>query len=120
MAALNCISISDPDIKKSASLLKQACLDSGFFYVIDHGISEEFMNVVFFQSRRFFNLPLHKKMELLRNENHRGYVPTLFETLDPENQVQGLFPNLRASAKLLINLSLGCFILNAFLGNNTH
>ncbi|KAL0923938.1 hypothetical protein M5K25_004726 [Dendrobium thyrsiflorum] len=91
MTALNCISISDPDIQKSISLLKQACLDSGFFYVIDHGISEEFLNEVFFQSRKFFDLPLHKKMELLRNEKHRGYTPTLDETLDPENQVHGDF-----------------------------
>lgn len=76
------------------SLLLQACLDSGFFYVINHGISEEFMNEVFFQSRKFFDLSLHKKMELLRNEKHRGYTPTLDETLDPENQVHGLFPIL--------------------------
>lgn len=89
MTALGCISISDPDIQKSISLLKQACLDSGFFYVIDHGISQELMNEVFFQSRRFFDLPLNKKMELLRNEKHRGYTPLLDQASDPENQVQG-------------------------------
>ncbi|KAH0467522.1 hypothetical protein IEQ34_004760 [Dendrobium chrysotoxum] len=89
VTALNCISISDPDIQKSISLLKQACLDSGFFYVIDHGISQEFMDEVFFQSRKFFGLPLHKKMELFRNEKFRGYTPTVDQTLDPENQVQG-------------------------------
>lgn len=54
------------------------------------------MNEVFFQSRRFFDLSLPTKMELLRNEKHRGYTPTLDETLDPENQVQGLFPFLMA------------------------
>ncbi|XP_020593920.1 2-oxoglutarate-Fe(II) type oxidoreductase-like [Phalaenopsis equestris] len=87
--ALNCISLSDPDIHKSVSLLKQACLDCGFFYVVDHGISLEFMDEVFFQSKRFFNLPLAEKMMLLRNEKHRGYTPALDELLDPENQVHG-------------------------------
>ncbi|XP_028548240.1 2-oxoglutarate-Fe(II) type oxidoreductase hxnY-like isoform X2 [Dendrobium catenatum] len=48
------------------------------------------MNEVFFQSTKFFALPLHKKMELFRNEKLRGYTPTLDQTLDPENQVQGV------------------------------
>ncbi|KAH0466744.1 hypothetical protein IEQ34_003982 [Dendrobium chrysotoxum] len=91
VTALNCISLSDPDIQKSISLLKQACLDSGFFYVSDHGISQEFMDEVFFQSKKFFDLPLHKKMELFRNEKLRGYTPTADQTLDPKNQVQGDF-----------------------------
>lgn len=87
--ALNCISLSDPDITKSVSLLKQACLDSGFFYVVDHGISQEFMDEVFAQSKKLFDLPLDEKMKLLRNEKHRGYTPMLDETLDRDNQVDG-------------------------------
>ncbi|KAK6941466.1 Isopenicillin N synthase-like, Fe(2+) 2OG dioxygenase domain, partial [Dillenia turbinata] len=68
---------------------KQACLDSGFFYVINHGISPEFMDEVFAQSTKLFRLPLTEKMKLLRNEKHRGYTPTLDEHLDHENQVNG-------------------------------
>ncbi|XP_019078621.2 2-oxoglutarate-Fe(II) type oxidoreductase hxnY isoform X1 [Vitis vinifera] len=88
-SVLNCIDLSSPDIHKSVSLLKQACLDSGFFYVINHGISQEFMDEVFAQSKRFFTLPLSEKMKHLRNEKHRGYTPVLDEVLDPENQVNG-------------------------------
>ncbi|XP_073110755.1 kihadalactone A synthase LFS isoform X1 [Elaeis guineensis] len=88
-AALNCISLADQDIKKSVSLLKQACLDSGFFYVIDHGISQEFMDEVFAQSKKFFDLPMDEKMKLLHNEKYRGYTPIFDETLDPDNQVKG-------------------------------
>lgn len=69
----------------------KACLDSGFFYVVNHGISEEFMDEVFAQSRTLFGLSLSEKMKLLRNEKHRGYTPVLDEVLDPENQVHGLF-----------------------------
>ncbi|KAK2997452.1 hypothetical protein RJ639_024724, partial [Escallonia herrerae] len=66
-----------------------ACLDSGFFYVVNHGISEEFMDEVFAKSKRFFDLPMKEKMKLLRNEKHRGYTPVLDEYLDPVNQING-------------------------------
>ncbi|KAK2986579.1 hypothetical protein RJ640_001708, partial [Escallonia rubra] len=89
VSVLNCVDLSSPDIQTSVSLLKQACLDSGFFYVINHGISEEFMDEVFAQSKRFFDLPMEEKMKLLRNEKHRGYTPVLDEYLDPVNQING-------------------------------
>lgn len=65
-------------------------MDSGFFYVINHGISQKFLDEVFAQSKRFFNLPLEEKMKLVRNEKNRGYSPILDEYLDPVNQIQGL------------------------------
>ncbi|XP_065850390.1 2-oxoglutarate-Fe(II) type oxidoreductase hxnY isoform X3 [Euphorbia lathyris] len=86
-SVLNCIDLSSSDIDKSVSSLKQACLDSGFFYVINHGISQEFMEEVFAESKKFFELPLVEKMKVLRNEKHRGYTPMLDEILDPDNQV---------------------------------
>lgn len=89
VSTLNCIDLSNPDIHQSVSLLKQACLDCGFFYVVNHGISQEFMDEVFGQSKSFFELPLNEKMKVLRNEKHRGYTPVLDELLDPDNQVHG-------------------------------
>ncbi|CAK9147681.1 unnamed protein product, partial [Ilex paraguariensis] len=74
---------------KVVPLQRKVCLDSGFFYVIDHGISEEFMDEVFSQSKRFFDLPIKEKMKLLRNTKYRGYTPVLHEHLDPINQVHG-------------------------------
>lgn len=89
ISALNCIDLSTSDIQHSVTLLKQACLESGFFYVINHGINQEFMEAMFEQSKRFFRLPLQDKMMLLRNEKNRGYTPILDEHLDPVNQVHG-------------------------------
>ncbi|KAJ4958935.1 hypothetical protein NE237_026046 [Protea cynaroides] len=89
VSLLNCIDLSSPDIQESVSLLKQACLESGFFYVVNHGISPDFMDEVFSQSKNFFDLPINEKMKLLRNEKNRGYTPTLDEYLDPVNQVNG-------------------------------
>ncbi|CAL5360500.1 unnamed protein product [Camellia sinensis] len=88
-SVLNCIDLSSPDILNSVSLLKQACLDSGFFYVINHGISQEFMDEVFYQSKSFFDLPVSEKMKVLRNKKHRGYTPPFDEHLDPVNQIHG-------------------------------
>ncbi|KAJ3693853.1 hypothetical protein LUZ60_009333 [Juncus effusus] len=86
---LNCISLSEPDITKSVALLKQACLESGFFYVTNHGISQEFMEEVFSQSKKFFDLPIKEKMKVMRNEKNRGYTPLFDELLDPDNQING-------------------------------
>ncbi|XP_038695363.1 2-oxoglutarate-Fe(II) type oxidoreductase hxnY-like isoform X2 [Tripterygium wilfordii] len=88
-SVLNCIDLTSSDIQHSVSSLKQACLDCGFFYVVNHGISQEFMDEVFVQSRKFFELGLEEKMKVLRNHKHRGYTPTLDEILDPDNQVHG-------------------------------
>ncbi|PHT59486.1 hypothetical protein CQW23_01849 [Capsicum baccatum] len=92
-SSLNCIDLSSPDIDTSVSLLKQAplslCFYSGFFCVVNHGISQEFMDEVLAQSKKFFDLPLEEKMKLLRNEKHRGYTPCLDEHLDAVNQING-------------------------------
>lgn len=79
-------------------LFFQACLDTGFFYAVNHGITEEFMHEVFAQSKRLFSLPLSDKMKLLRNEKHRGYTPILDELLDPDNQIRGIFCAIRLSS----------------------
>ncbi len=57
--------------------------------MVDHGISQELMDDVFAQSKKFFDHPINEKMELLRDEKNRGYTPMLDEILDPENQVNG-------------------------------
>ncbi|XP_031388369.1 2-oxoglutarate-Fe(II) type oxidoreductase hxnY-like isoform X2 [Punica granatum] len=87
VSTLNVIDLSGSDTHRSVSSLKQACLDCGFFYVINHGISDELMKEVFDQSRKAFALPLSEKMKLLKNEKHRGYTPLFDERLDPVNQL---------------------------------
>ncbi|KAL2228953.1 UNVERIFIED_CONTAM: 2-oxoglutarate-Fe(II) type oxidoreductase hxnY [Sesamum indicum] len=83
ISVLNCIDLSSPDIQSSA------CLDSGFFYVTNHGIEKKFMDEVFSQSKKFFSLPMEEKMKLLRNEKNRGYTPVFDEHLDPVTQIHG-------------------------------
>ncbi|CAN6894351.1 unnamed protein product [Brassica oleracea] len=75
------IDISSPDKISTAQLIRKACLEHGFFYVKNHGISEEFMEGVFKESQSFFNLPLDEKMSLLRRDL-LGYTPLYAEKLD--------------------------------------
>ncbi|CAN8277945.1 unnamed protein product [Cochlearia groenlandica] len=89
-SSLTCIDLTNTDLHQSSLLLKQACLDCGFFYVINHGISKEATNNAFEQSKKFFALSLDEKMKVLRNEKQRGYTPNLYDQVtDPENQVHG-------------------------------
>ncbi|KAM1507651.1 hypothetical protein FF1_017072 [Malus domestica] len=39
VSALNCIDLSSSDTHQSVSLLKQACLDCWFFYLVNHACS---------------------------------------------------------------------------------
>ncbi|XP_020873044.1 probable 2-oxoglutarate-dependent dioxygenase At3g49630 isoform X2 [Arabidopsis lyrata subsp. lyrata] len=95
VSALTCIDLDNSNLHQSAVLLKQACLDSGFFYVINHGISEELKDEAFEQSKKFFALPLEEKMKVLRNEKYRGYAPFHDSLLDPKNQFRDVLPGWR-------------------------
>ena len=68
-----------------AEELATAARDVGFFYVVNHGISEARQNALFEQTQRFFDLPYDDKMRYYigKSDNHRGYVPAGEEAPDP-------------------------------------
>lgn len=132
VSTLTCIDLANSDLHQSAVLLKQvfyfflkyvnirifityvknidtlwvilfkACSDSGFFYVINHGISEELNDQAFEQSKKFFALPLEEKMKVLRNDKFRGYAPICDQLLDPNNQVRGLSDQLSLALSRIV------------------
>jgi isopenicillin N synthase-like dioxygenase len=65
-------------------------VEHGFFFLINHGINDSFVNGLFKESKSFFDLPLDEKMKLERDKNHRGYTPPYAETLDPSSKFRGL------------------------------
>lgn len=71
-------------------MVLQACVEYGFFYVVNHGIEEGLLEKVFAESRRFFEQPLEEKMALLRNSSHLGYTPPYTEKLDASSKFRGL------------------------------
>ncbi|XP_039028721.1 2-oxoglutarate-Fe(II) type oxidoreductase hxnY-like [Hibiscus syriacus] len=88
MAELPIIDLSSPDRFSTANSIRQACIDHGFFYLVNHGVDEELVKKVFKQSSSFFSLPIEAKMKLAR-ENHRGYTPLYAEKLDPNLNTKG-------------------------------
>uniref|UniRef100_M1C8F9 Flavonol synthase/flavanone 3-hydroxylase n=1 Tax=Solanum tuberosum TaxID=4113 RepID=M1C8F9_SOLTU len=82
------IDLTSPHPISTARAIRQACVDVGFFYLINHGVDEKLFKKVLEQSKKFFSLPLEDKMKLVRR-NHRGYTPLYAEKLDTSSTTQG-------------------------------
>ena len=72
--------LASSDIKartKIAAEIRDACTRVGFFYISNHGISQDLIDRVFKTAENFFDLPFEDKMEVFmgRSTNFRGYVP---------------------------------------------
>ncbi len=70
--------------KKVAWEIHKACVDTGFFYVKNHSISQEDMDKQLALAAKFFDLPVEEKIKLdSKNEDStRGYEPMAAQTLD--------------------------------------
>ena len=74
--------LSEPNIhpkllKKVGNEINKACKNVGFFYVINHEISESHLNNLILSIQKFFNLSLEEKMKIyIKNSDmYRGYTP---------------------------------------------
>src|SRR5260370_10011591 len=67
-----------------AAKLENACRETGFFYVANHGIPVAARETIFSAARAFFSLPLAAKEEcsIKRSRHNRGYVPLEGERLN--------------------------------------
>ena len=72
-----------------ASELRAACMNTGFFYLENHPISQAVIHEVMTASKEFFDLPLSEKQSLSDHIMSRGYTAMGEETLDPANQRVG-------------------------------
>jgi len=72
--------------------LRAACVDTGFFYVTDHGVPDAQIAAMFAAARRFFALPLEEKMAIVTSPaaGYHGYEPIRLQTLEP-----GMPPDLK-------------------------
>jgi isopenicillin N synthase-like dioxygenase len=79
---------SDPVAMRGvAGAVRAACERVGFFYIRNHGISEETLARTFEAARRFFAMQLPEKLLVHKRESayHAGYTPMLEENTDPAN-----------------------------------
>ena len=62
--------------------LRAACLDKGFFYITNHGVSEQLVRDVFEEAAAFFALSVEQKNEVVKSKANRGYEPLQGQTLE--------------------------------------
>lgn len=49
--------------------VREACLEKGFFQIINHGVSENLQKAIFEQSRDLFSLPMEEKQKYDKGEH---------------------------------------------------
>ncbi|KAH0586038.1 putative iron/ascorbate oxidoreductase [Termitomyces sp. J132] len=82
------ISNNDPAVQQAlAAGIRDACVNVGFFYVRNHGISEGTISATLEVAKEFFALPLETKMKLENHKtpNFKGYSPLLSGNNNPDN-----------------------------------
>jgi len=60
--------------------MRYALENIGFYFVVNHGISQDLVDGVFEATKIFHALPLEQKMALAFNQDNVGYVPLLGST----------------------------------------
>jgi len=68
-----------------AAEIAVACRETGFFYIVGHGVEPSLIAQMFAQARAFFALPLATKMQIEtgRSGGGHGYEPLRAQTLEP-------------------------------------
>eukprot|EP01026_Neomeris_dumetosa_P051909 TRINITY_DN4578_c0_g1_i1.p1 TRINITY_DN4578_c0_g1~~TRINITY_DN4578_c0_g1_i1.p1 ORF type:complete len:337 (+),score=35.23 TRINITY_DN4578_c0_g1_i1:63-1013(+) len=82
------VDLSQPQ-EQCATLIRQACTQHGFFYIINHQVPKQEIEEMFDLFKAFFALPKEEKEKILINKKMRGYTPPQDQILDPENQSMG-------------------------------
>ena len=68
-----------------ATKLRDACINVGFFYIANHGVSQELIDAMFELAPRLFGLPVVDKMRwhVKQSSHYLGYVAMLDENANP-------------------------------------
>lgn len=64
----------DSGLRRVASQLRQAAETTGFFYIANHGVSQERLDDLYATGRRFFDYPAGEKAKVAVNSYHRGFI----------------------------------------------
>jgi isopenicillin N synthase-like dioxygenase len=88
---------------RTAAAIRRACLDTGFFYISNHGIDASLVESQFDWSKKFFDLPAAEKNRLAQANSHakRGYEQAGTQALD-----DGSAPDLKESFRCGLDVGL--------------
>ena len=75
--------------------------DTGFAYVINHGVDPGLVDDVFAVSRKFHDLPVAQKQSIALNLNHRGYIAINTSTDVTSDLAEVTKPNQSASFMMM-------------------
>jgi isopenicillin N synthase-like dioxygenase len=63
----------DAGMRVAAHAIRAACLTDGFFYITNHGVSDDVIAAAHAEGQRFFRQPLEIKRLAAVNARHRGF-----------------------------------------------
>jgi isopenicillin N synthase-like dioxygenase len=91
------------DRKAVAERLRAACLDNGFFYVVNHGVPENLIDALFDETRRFFDSSAATKSAV---DKSLSFCQRGFESMRAQTLEAGAPPDLKESFYIGPELSL--------------
>lgn len=86
--------LQDPSSETSAKIVeqvRQACITSGFFQIVNHGITKELQGAVLKASEAFFALPLEEK----KKHKHPTLKNRGYEIIGSQALQEGALPDLK-------------------------
>ncbi|RBH57284.1 MULTISPECIES: 2-oxoglutarate and iron-dependent oxygenase domain-containing protein [Pseudomonas] len=77
-------------IRRAADAIRTACCDTGFFYIINHGVPQPVIDRAMSAAAEFFAYPTEVKREAAVNKRHRGWHAlggaTMYEASKPDHK----------------------------------
>lgn len=60
-------------IQRAGAAIRQACVDTGFFYIVNHGVPQPLIDAAMAAAAEFFAHPAEVKRQVAVNQRHRGW-----------------------------------------------
>ena len=96
---------ASPDRKSAGAALVAALENTGFAYVVGHGVAPALIERAFAASRAFHALPLAAKLAIKQNAFHRGYMPFSSSTIVTSTVAKVTKPNQSESFMMMQELA---------------
>ena len=94
-----------PDHRRVGAALVAALENTGFAYVVGHGVAPALIDSAFAASRAFHALPVEAKLAIRQNAAHRGYMPLSTSTIVTSTVAKVTKPNQSESFMMMHELA---------------
>lgn len=77
-------------IQRVGAAIRQACVETGFFYIVNHGVPQPVIDAAMAAAAEFFAYPAEVKRQVAVNRRHRGWHAlggaTMYEATKPDHK----------------------------------